>query len=85
MAVASLLGNKQPLNERYEKLTKYFDEVSKMPQLAETKGFKSLLGESELKAHVPVEMEEDMPRAPQIFGRRICRKEISDELLIVIR
>ena len=48
MAVASLLGNKQPLNERYEKLTKYFDEVSKMPQLAEAKGFKSLLGESEL-------------------------------------
>lgn len=48
MVIWSLLGNKSVLTERYEKLTKYFADVSKLPQLSQNKGFKLLLEESEL-------------------------------------
>lgn len=43
MAVSSLIGDKSLLEERYEKLTKYFEEISGLPQLGENKGFKRLL------------------------------------------
>jgi len=47
-AISTLLGSKRLLEERYQKLTKYFDEISTLPQLSETKGFKKMVEESEL-------------------------------------
>jgi len=46
MAISTLIGNKAILEERYQKLNKYFEEISKVPQLASNKGFERLLEES---------------------------------------
>jgi uncharacterized protein YaaN involved in tellurite resistance len=43
MLVSTLFGDKSLLDERYQKLTKYFEELSKLAQLGQNKGFTRLL------------------------------------------
>jgi len=52
-------------------LTKYFEEVSQLPQLAQNSGFKRLLEESVL---VEEPEEKCVPIAPRLCGRKLVRR-----------